>query len=193
MRTGGALYGRRIYELMRYWDDERPDWGAPERDFAAAWRSKPKWVVSRTLQSVGPNATLVEEDVGAFARGLKRDVEGEIDVAGVLDDAVGPERRFLERNLEVVAEVLRQARCAASPAEHVVVAVAAGGGRVGAAPHAHARQVNVRRLVPYAETERALSAERCLTGPQRCTALVYDLHIDGSCSGGAVRLDIEQW
>ena len=79
---GGALYGRRIYELMRYWDDERPEWGVPERDFAAAWRSKPKWVVSRTLQSVGPNATLVGEDVGAFVRGLKRDVEGEIDVAG---------------------------------------------------------------------------------------------------------------
>ena len=78
----GALYGRRLYELMRYWDEDRPEWGALERDFAAAWRPKPKWVVSRTLKSVGPNATLVGEDVGAFARRLKRDVDGEIDVAG---------------------------------------------------------------------------------------------------------------
>jgi hypothetical protein len=30
------LYGRRIYEVMRYWDEDRPEWGAPERDFAAA-------------------------------------------------------------------------------------------------------------------------------------------------------------
>ncbi len=40
-------------------------WGAEEHDFAAAWRSQPKWVVSRTLKSVGPNATLVEDDIEA--------------------------------------------------------------------------------------------------------------------------------
>src|SRR3982750_751011 len=62
----GCLYGRRIYELMRYWDDDRPDGGAVERDFAAAWRAQPKWVVSRTLKSVGPNATLIGENVEAF-------------------------------------------------------------------------------------------------------------------------------
>jgi len=49
----GMLYGRRIYEIMRYWDDDLPDWDAEDRDFAAAWRSKPKWVVSRSLKSVG--------------------------------------------------------------------------------------------------------------------------------------------
>jgi riboflavin biosynthesis pyrimidine reductase len=42
----------------------------------------PKWVVSRTLKSVGPNATLVREDVGAFVRALKAKLDGEIDVAG---------------------------------------------------------------------------------------------------------------
>jgi hypothetical protein len=40
-------------------------WGAEEHDFAAAWRSQPKWVVPRTLKSVGPNATLVEDDIEA--------------------------------------------------------------------------------------------------------------------------------
>ena len=79
---GGALYGRRIYEIMRYWEEDQPDWDAVEHDFAAAWRAQPKWVVSRTLKSVGPNATLVAGDVEAFVRRLKADVAGEIDVAG---------------------------------------------------------------------------------------------------------------
>jgi dihydrofolate reductase len=78
----GSVYGRRIYEVMRYWDEDLPDWGPEERDFAQAWRSQPKWVVSRTLKSVGPNATLVEGDVEAAVRGLKARLAGEIDVAG---------------------------------------------------------------------------------------------------------------
>ncbi len=67
---------------MRYWDDDQPDWDAGDHDFAAVWRAKPKWVVSRTLKSVGANATLVAGDVEAFVRRLKAEVEGEIDVAG---------------------------------------------------------------------------------------------------------------
>ncbi|MDB5097450.1 MAG: Bifunctional deaminase-reductase domain protein [Cyanobacteria bacterium RYN_339] len=78
----GSLYGRRIYETMRYWDEDRPEWTADERDFAAAWRASPKWVVSRTLKAVGPYATLVDEDVEAFARRLKEEVEGDIEVVG---------------------------------------------------------------------------------------------------------------
>ena len=78
----GCLYGRRIYELMRYWDDDQPGWTADEHDFAAAWRSRPKWVVSRSLTSVGPNATLVSEDIEATIRRLKAEIDGEIDIAG---------------------------------------------------------------------------------------------------------------
>ena len=78
----GAVYGRRMYEIMRYWDDDLPDWDAEDRDFAAVWRSQPKWVVSRSLKSVGPNATLVENDIEAAVRGLKAQLDGEIDVAG---------------------------------------------------------------------------------------------------------------
>ena len=78
----GALYGRRIYEVMRYWDEDHPEWDTPERDFAAAWRRQPKWVVSRSLKSVGPNATLVGDDVEAVIRGLKAQLVGEIEVAG---------------------------------------------------------------------------------------------------------------
>jgi dihydrofolate reductase len=78
----GCLYGRRIYELMRYWDDDRPEWDGLERDFASVWRAKPKWVVSRSLKEVGRNAMLVDGDVGTFVRGLKKDIAGDIDVAG---------------------------------------------------------------------------------------------------------------
>ncbi len=78
----GSLYGRRMYEIMRYWDEDRPEWGAAERDFAAVWREMPKWVASRTLASVGPNATLVASDVEAAVRELKAGLEGEITVSG---------------------------------------------------------------------------------------------------------------
>jgi dihydrofolate reductase len=72
-----------MYEVMRYWDDDQPGWGAEEREYAAAWRSQPKWVVSRTLKSVGPNATLVEGDLDPAIRGLKaRLLDGEIGVGG---------------------------------------------------------------------------------------------------------------
>jgi len=78
----GMLYGRGMYEVMRYWDDDLPDWDADEREYAAVWRSRPKWVVSRSLESVGPNATLVAADIEAAVRGLKTDLAGEIAVAG---------------------------------------------------------------------------------------------------------------
>ena len=78
----GSLCGRRMYEVMRYWDEDQPDWDVADHDFAALWRAKPKWVVSRSLKSVGANATLVAGGVEAFVRRLKAEVEGEIDVAG---------------------------------------------------------------------------------------------------------------
>jgi len=78
----GIVYGRRMYEIMRYWDEDRTDWGAEERDFAVVWRSQPKWVVSRSLKSVGPNTTLVEHGIEAVIRGLKAQLAGEIEVAG---------------------------------------------------------------------------------------------------------------
>jgi dihydrofolate reductase len=78
----GSVYGRRLYDVMRYWDEDHPEWDAAEHEFAAAWRSQPKWVVSRSLQSVGPNATLVGNDVEAAIRGLKAQLVGEIGVGG---------------------------------------------------------------------------------------------------------------
>jgi len=70
----GSVYGRRMYEVMRYWDEDNPEWTAEFRDFAAAWRSQPKWVVSRSLKSVGPNATLVGDDIEAELSSRWRDL-----------------------------------------------------------------------------------------------------------------------
>lgn len=78
----GSVYGRTMYEIMRYWDDDQPEWDSEERAFAAAWRSHPKWVVSRTLPSVGPNATLVTDDLEGLIRELKAERGGDIEVAG---------------------------------------------------------------------------------------------------------------
>lgn len=80
--VAGCLYGRRIYEVMRYWDDAQPEWDAAERDYAAAWCSKPKWMVSRTLKTVGPSATLIADDVAAAVVRLKAEHDGIIEVAG---------------------------------------------------------------------------------------------------------------
>jgi dihydrofolate reductase len=86
----GCIYGRGLYEIMRYWDEDLPDWDADDRQFAAAWRSKPKWVVSRSLEIVGPNATLIADDVATVIRGLKTELAGEIDVGGpVLAHSLG--------------------------------------------------------------------------------------------------------
>ena len=80
--AAGLIYGRRTYEIMRYWDEDLPEWDAQDREFAAVWRSQPKWVASRSLKSVGPNSTLVADDLEKVIRKLKAEQAGEIHVAG---------------------------------------------------------------------------------------------------------------
>lgn len=86
-RAAGSIYGRGLYEVMRYWDGD--DWdqddpaqGPALRAFAEAWRAMPKWVVSQSLTSVGPNATLISDDIEAAVRKLKAEHSGEIEVGG---------------------------------------------------------------------------------------------------------------
>jgi len=77
-----TIYGRRMYEVMRYWDQDDPSWNEPLREFAAVWRNQPKWVVSSTLDGVGPNAQLITGDIEARARDLKARTDGTISVSG---------------------------------------------------------------------------------------------------------------
>ena len=81
-RLAGSLYGRKMYEIMRFWDDEHPEWNADEKAFALAWRRQPKWVASRSSEPVGPNASLLEGDLEAAVRKLKAERDGDIEVAG---------------------------------------------------------------------------------------------------------------
>ena len=78
----GSIYGRTLYEIMSYWDDEHPEWDSERQAFAAAWRKQPKWVVSRATPSLGPNATLIKGDVASAIRAIKAEHSGEIEVAG---------------------------------------------------------------------------------------------------------------
>src|SRR5260370_23652831 len=67
---------------MGYWYEELPEWDAEDRDFAVEGRTQVQWVVSRSLKSVGPNATLVADDFEKVIRRLKAELAGEIQVGG---------------------------------------------------------------------------------------------------------------
>lgn len=86
LRTMGAfLEGRVVYELMEeFWPtaDQDPDAPAPMVDFAGIWREMPKVVYSRTLERVGPNATLVRDVVPEEVRALKAQPGGDLSLGG---------------------------------------------------------------------------------------------------------------
>ena len=78
----GAIYGRRMYEIMRYWDDERPEWDEDHRAYARAWRDMPKYVVTSTLAEVGPNAEILEGDAAHAIAELRARLDGQLEIAG---------------------------------------------------------------------------------------------------------------
>ncbi len=83
-QTSMELCGRRMYEVMRFWDSPERDASDSkvEREFARAWQKTPKIVFSTTLREVGPNARLVNSDAENEVASLKLKTEGYISVAG---------------------------------------------------------------------------------------------------------------
>ncbi|HTU15828.1 MAG TPA: dihydrofolate reductase family protein [Solirubrobacterales bacterium] len=83
--AGASLMGRRLYEAMEpYWTDmaANPS-GEPTTDeFARAWVETPRYVVSRTLDSVPDGLTLIKGDLETEVRSLKEAPGGHIDVGG---------------------------------------------------------------------------------------------------------------
>lgn len=72
--AGEIVYGRVMYEVMRYWDTvdvNDPSVPEVEREFARFWAETPKHVVSRGQPELGPAATLLEGDVIEAVRRLK--------------------------------------------------------------------------------------------------------------------------
>jgi dihydrofolate reductase len=98
LRPAGAfLEGRVTYQLMEdYWPnaDADPDSTPVEAEFAGVWRDVPKVVYSRTLESVGPNATLVRDVVPEEVRALAARSDGDLVVGGAVLGG-----RFLELGL----------------------------------------------------------------------------------------------
>jgi len=79
------LYGRKMYEVMRYWETaDATSGGTPvEQDYAQIWRSADKIVYSRTLRSVSSARTRIERDFDAAAiRHEKARAGGDISVGG---------------------------------------------------------------------------------------------------------------
>jgi len=81
-RQSGCLYGRRMYEIMRYWDTDDAERTPAFRAYAEAWRAQKKFVASRTLKEVGPNAALLSGDLETAVRKLKSEIDGDIEAAG---------------------------------------------------------------------------------------------------------------
>jgi dihydrofolate reductase len=82
--TGADLYGRRLYEVMRYWEtaDENPSAPEYELEFARIWKDTPKIVFSRTLEQVEGNARLVKDDAAKEVAKLKEEPGKELAVGG---------------------------------------------------------------------------------------------------------------
>jgi dihydrofolate reductase len=80
--VGTYLYGRRMYEVMRFWEDAPADQeSAAFNDYAGIWRSADKVVYSATLDAVTTGRTTLERrfDAGAV-RALKE--RGDVSVGG---------------------------------------------------------------------------------------------------------------
>jgi dihydrofolate reductase len=59
---GTYLYGRRMYETMRYWETVEDDPSPADRDFIEIWRAADKVVFSRTLEAVDTARTRLESN-----------------------------------------------------------------------------------------------------------------------------------
>lgn len=82
--TGVHLYGRRLYEVMRYWETAEQNPSAPEHEleFARVWKQTPKIVFSRTLERVEGNARLVRDNIADEVARLKQQPGNDIAVGG---------------------------------------------------------------------------------------------------------------
>jgi dihydrofolate reductase len=130
--VGTYLYGRRMYEVMAYW--ETPDTLASQspviQDFAEIWQAADKVVYSTTLEDVSSARTRIERDFDAEAiRQLKATATSDISVggpdlaaqaikAGLVDEfqlfltpvVVGGGNRALPDNVRVNLELLDERR-----------------------------------------------------------------------------------
>jgi dihydrofolate reductase len=82
--TDVNLYGRRLYETMRYWEtaDQNPSAPEVELEFARIWKDTPQVVFSRTLEKAEGNARLVSDNAAEEVARLKEEPGNELAVGG---------------------------------------------------------------------------------------------------------------
>jgi dihydrofolate reductase len=83
--VGTYLYGRRMYEVMVYWENAHTlaDQPPVEQDFAEIWQAADKIVYSRTLEAVSSARTRIERDFDPEAvRQLKASAGRDVSVGG---------------------------------------------------------------------------------------------------------------
>lgn len=82
---GTYLYGRRMYEVMRYWEDpdELAEQPPVERDYAEIWQAADKVVYSSTLDSASTTRTRIEREFDpAAVRRMKETAAADLSVGG---------------------------------------------------------------------------------------------------------------
>jgi dihydrofolate reductase len=82
---GTYLYGRRMYEVMSYWETAPTQADPPPfiQDYAAIWRAAEKIVYSKALETVSSARTRIERDFDPVAvRELKASAERDLSVGG---------------------------------------------------------------------------------------------------------------
>src|SRR4051794_38748638 len=82
---GTYLYGGRMYEVMRFWEDpeDLAEASAPMRDYAEIWQSAEKVVYSRSLESATTARTRLERELDpAAVREIKETADSDLSVGG---------------------------------------------------------------------------------------------------------------
>ncbi len=130
--VGTCLYGRRMYEVMVYWEapcalDDQPHF---IQDFADIWRAAEKIVYSKTLEKTSSAKTRIERDFDPEAvRHMKARARRDISVggphlagqaieAGLVDEChlflcpvlVGSGKRALQHDVRAQLELLDERR-----------------------------------------------------------------------------------
>jgi dihydrofolate reductase len=129
--VGTYLLGRRMYEMMSYWESIELAGQPPYiQDFAAIWQAAEKIVYSRTLEAASTARTRIERDFEPEAiQQLKAAAERDLDVggpelaahafeAGLVDEVrlfvapvvVGGGKRALPDNIRLSLELVDERR-----------------------------------------------------------------------------------
>ncbi len=131
-QVGTHLYGRRMYEVMSYWEtaDTGPDQPAVIRDYAEIWQGADKIVYSKTLETARSARTRIEREFDPdTVRELKASAGHDLSVGGpdlaaqaikdglvdeyhvfVVPYVVGGGTRFLPDNARLELELLDERR-----------------------------------------------------------------------------------